>query len=120
MVFEGGRDGSVPATAWGIWPMQVRITPGYRLRFLCKPRPRVGLVGSRQTCVRRRQGPGWHNDPPDLAELNGFIRGQFEINETKDRHDHQPLSPGNGGDERADRGNGAGQRRLDRPTSEHR
>ena len=54
-------------------------------------RPRAGLAGSRQTCVRRRQGPGWHNDPPDFGELNGFIRGQLEINETKDRHDHQPF-----------------------------
>jgi hypothetical protein len=41
--------------------------------------------------VRRRQGQGWHNDPSDLGELNGFIRGQFDINETKDRHDHQPF-----------------------------
>ena len=73
--------------------------------------------------VRRRQGQGWHNDPPDLGELNGFICGQFEINETKDRHDHRTvstLSPRNGADERADRGNGAGQRRLESPTTEHR
>ena len=34
---------------------------GYRLRVLCKPRPRAGLVDSRQMFVRRCQ-PRRHNN----------------------------------------------------------
>ena len=85
---------SAPRAAKGQWKRQLRApsrrlanwqpgqmrdvnSAGYRLRVLCKPRRRAGLVGSRQMFSRRRQGQGWHNDPPDLGELNGFIRGRL-------------------------------------------
>ena len=53
---RGGGNGSCgprPGTALGGLVRDVN-SAGYRLRVLCKPRPRAGLVGLRQTFVRRR------------------------------------------------------------------
>ena len=89
----GPRPGTCSILA--TWQMRDVNSAGYRLRVLCKPRPRAGLVDSRQTFVRRRQFVPSSCPRPDNQQPAGALIGSSEYLGTRET----PFSVGqNGGD----------------------